>query len=176
MTNIDSRKTGDSKMPRPTMPPVPARHHDAAQASARPRELHPAAADTIERIHLVWEENDKLRAENNQLTKDNEVLKRVDAEKTKLISDLRQQLDNTQKTTDIRVQDVETHFRERLAESERAKERYLRYAVSISERLKAAGDDITAAHEAAMDMAGKSLDQTISEIETGMAKMVQQKE
>jgi len=170
MANIDTRKTGDSKMPRPPQPPA---RIPQPQSS---RELHPEAADTIDRIYHVWDENKKLIIDNDRLTKDNEVLKRVDAEKTALISDLRRQIEETQQASDKRVHDTETHFRERLAESEKAKERYLRYAVSISERLKAAGDDIAAAHDAAMDMAGKSLDQTISEIETGMSRIIQQKE
>jgi hypothetical protein len=171
---IDIRKlTGDSKMvptkttPVPSMPPPPQR--------PRPRELHPAAADTIEKIHLVWEENERLSNENIRLSQDNEVLKRTDVEKTSIISDLRRQIEEAQRTGDERLEKSETHFRERLAESERSKERYLRFAVTISERLKAAGDDIAAAHESAMEMAHKSsLDQTVSELDAGIAKMIQQ--
>src|SRR5215831_5544870 len=125
MANVlDPRKTGDSKMQRPMMPSTPP----------PPRELHPAAADAVARYSRVWEENDRLAADNVRLTQDNEVLKRIDAEKTALISDLRRQLEDTQQKADDRVHRTETHFRERLAESERIKERYLRFAVSISER------------------------------------------
>jgi hypothetical protein len=148
---------GDSQRP-PVVPP----------AQQRPRELHPAAADTIERIHQVWDENERLVAENRTLSGDNEVLRRVDAEKSALISTLRQNLEDAQKTADDRVYKTEAHLRERLAEAERNKERYLRYAVTISERLKACGDQIAAAHDVAMDMASKVPDQQLDEVEAAV--------
>jgi hypothetical protein len=136
----------------PPQPPQPA-HHDRTQQAQRPRELHPAAAEAVARYNQVWEENDRLAAESAKLTGENEILRRVDAEKTALISDLRRTVEETQRGSDERLAKAENHFRQRLAESERAKERYLRYAVSISERLKACGDQIAAAHETAMEMA-----------------------
>ena len=150
-------------VPAPSMPAPPP---------PRQRELHPAAADAVATYSQVWHENDRLLSENARLTQDNEVLRRTDAEKTAMISDLRRAVEETQRSADERVHKVETHHRDRLAESEKAKERYLRFAVSISERLRAAGDDIAAAHESAMEMANKSLDQTISELEVGMSKML----
>ena len=46
-----------------------------------------------------------------------------------------------------RIAMAEAHFRERLAESERNKEIYLRFAVSINERLNSGIDQIMAARE-----------------------------
>ena len=149
-------------MPMPTPPskPVPRGNsqqqvvpHEMVQQRARPREMHPAVAETLSRYAEVWEENDKLREENSRLQKDNEVLQKLDQEKTALIVDLRKTLDQTQKTSDERLHKAEVHFRERLAEAERAKERYLRYAVSISERIQGCISDLEAAHSISMDMA-----------------------
>ena len=67
---------------------------------------------------------------------------------------------------------AETHLRERLAEAERNKERYLRYAVSISERLKSCGENIAAAHDIAMDMAQSS--PKLDDIEQEIAKVTRQ--
>ena len=49
--------------------------------------------------------------------------------------------------SDNRIAMAEAHFRERLAESERNKEIYLRFAVSINERLNSGIDQIMAARE-----------------------------
>jgi ribosomal protein L16 Arg81 hydroxylase len=117
------------------------------------RDLHPAARDAVARYSEVWDENDRLTGEAVQLRGENEVLRRVDAEKTALISDLRRTLEESQRVTDQRVAKLEQDCRHRVAESERAKERYLRFAVAISERLKVCGDQIAAAHDSAMEMA-----------------------
>jgi hypothetical protein len=127
---------------RPPVPPMPQK-----------RELHPAAQEAVARYSAVWDENEKLAADAAQLRSENEVLRRVDAEKTALISDLRRSLEESQAQTDQRVSKIEEDSRRRVVEAEKAKERYLRYAVSISERLKACGDQIAAAHDIAIDMA-----------------------
>jgi len=139
--------------------PIPAVQRPQA------RELHPAARDAISRYSAVFDENDRLIEENAKLKGDNEVLRRVDAEKTALLSTLRQNLEEAQRAADERVQKTEAHFRERLADAERAKERYLRYAVTISERLKACGDQIAAAHDIAMEMANRPPDPPDKELE-----------
>jgi hypothetical protein len=129
--------------------------------------LHPAAQDAIDRYSAIFDENDRLLNENKELRSENEMLRRVDAEKTALISDLRRATEESQGRTDLRIVKLEADYRQRIGESERAKERYLRYAVSISERLKACGEQITAAHEAAMDMAktgGIELENEIAKI------------
>jgi hypothetical protein len=144
----------------------------APQQAQRPRELHPAAAEAVARYNQVWEENDRLAAENAKLSGENEILRRVDAEKTALISDLRRTVEETQRGSDERLAKAESHFRARLAESERAKERYLRYAVSISERLKACGDQIAAAHDTAMEMASGTTTAAAEGIEREIAALI----
>jgi len=130
-------------------PPV---HHDEVRQNKR-REMHPAAADAVARYSAVFDENELLRNENAELLNANEVLRRVDAEKSAIVADLRRIIDETQRAATEQVRAVEDHYRGRLTETERAKERYLRYAVSIAERLKACGDQIAAAHDTAMKMA-----------------------
>jgi hypothetical protein len=144
-------------------------HHDTVQQQSRSRELHPAAAEAMARYTAVWEENDRLHEHNAKLAKENEVLRKVDAEKTALISDLRRTLEESQRSSDIRVNNVETHYRERLAEAERSKERYLRFAVAISERLEACVEDLSSAHKTAMDMASKIPDRALDEIDQAIA-------
>ena len=161
-------RKGNSGEPKP-----PMMQHEVAQQVARPRELHPAAAEAVARYSAVWDENEKLTAAITKLQNDNEILRRVDAEKTALISDLRRNLEETQRTSDDRVQRVELHFRDRLGQAERSKERYLRYAVAISERLKACGDQIAEAHASAMDMANTTpLDAAEKRIEDEMKTLV----
>jgi hypothetical protein len=157
----DSQKVAAPPVPVPTM--------------QRPRELHPAAAEAVAKYNQVWEENDRLLAENAKLHGENDVLRRVDAEKTALISTLRQNLEDAQKMADDRVLKTEMHLRDRLAESERSKERYLRYAVTISERLKACGDQITAAHDIAMEMGHNVPDQQLNQIEAAITAAVKQR-
>jgi regulator of replication initiation timing len=127
--------------------------------SQQRRELHPAAAEAAARYSQVWEENDSLRAENDRLRNELDVSRNLDVEKTALLSDLRQTLADSQARNDDRMYKIEAHFRERLAESERNKERYLRYATAIAERLKGITDQIVAAHSAAMDMASAEHEQ-----------------
>ena len=120
----------------------------------RPQQQLPqAAAEAVARYAEVFEENERLSNECVKLRQENDTLRRVDAEKTALISDLRKAFEESQRTADARLAKAETEARYRLAESERAKERYLRYAVSISERLKTCGDQIAAAHDIAMELA-----------------------
>ena len=59
--------------------------HDVAQQRARPREIHPAVTEFHNKYAQVWDENDRLIAENIRLTKENEVLRQLDAEKSALI-------------------------------------------------------------------------------------------
>jgi hypothetical protein len=131
--------------------------------------MHPAVQEAMGRYAAIWEENDELRVENGKLAKDNEVLRKLDQEKTALIASLRATLEEAQKTTDARLSKQEAHFRERLAEVERAKERYLRYAVGISERLQACISDLQAANEAAMDMARHPGDDALDEVQKAVA-------
>ena len=88
-----------------------------------------------------------LREENAKLQRENEMLRRVDAEKTAIIADLRRNFEASVRASDDRIAMAEAHFRERLAESERNKEIYLRFAVSINERLNSGIDQIMAARE-----------------------------
>ena len=60
---------------------------------------------------------------------------------------------DSQHQADERIYKIEEHFRGRLAESERIKERYLRYAVAIAERLKGCADQISKAHSSALELA-----------------------
>jgi hypothetical protein len=135
--------------------------------------MHPAVAETMSRYAEVWDENDRLRDANIQLIKDNEVLQRLDQEKSALIKDLRHTLEETQKTSDERLHKAEVHHRERLTEAERAKERYLRYAVSISERIRGCISDLEAAHSTSMEMANQSSAEIESEIADAV-KAIQQ--
>ena len=75
------------------------------------------------------------------------MLRRVDAEKTAIIADLRRNFEASVRASDDRIAMAEAHFRERLAESERNKEIYLRFVVSINERLNSGIDQIMAARE-----------------------------
>jgi hypothetical protein len=129
------------------------------QQTHRQRELHPVAAEAMAKYTAVWEENDRLIEENQQLRKDNEALRAIDNEKSVLISNLRDVGQEAQRMSDDRIEKLEMHYRERLAEVERAKESYLRYAVTISERLKIGAENITQAHKIAMEMASKVDDQ-----------------
>src|SRR5215471_13243485 len=52
---------------------------DVAQQRARPREIHPAVTEFHNKYAQVWDENDRLIAENILLTKENEVLRQLDA-------------------------------------------------------------------------------------------------
>jgi predicted translin family RNA/ssDNA-binding protein len=137
--------------------------------------MHPAVAETMSRYAEVWDENDKLRDENVQLVKDNEVLQRLDQEKSTLIIDLRRTLEETQRTSDDRLHKAEVHFRERLAEAERAKERYLRYAVSISERIQGCISDLEAAHSTSMEMAHQDPKEIEDEISSAVKAMQENK-
>jgi hypothetical protein len=143
--------------------------------SQQRRELHPAAAEAAARYSQVWEENDSLRAENNRLRNELDVARNLDVEKTALLSDLRQTLADSQARNDDRMYKIEAHFRERLAESERNKERYLRYATAIAERLKGITDQIVAAHSAAMDMASAEHEQpNVKQATDGVAEALRQ--
>jgi hypothetical protein len=92
---------------------------------------------------------ERAREENAKLQSENEMLRRVDAEKTAIIADLRRNFEASVRASDDRIAMAEAHFRERPAESERNKEIYLRFAVSINERLNSGIDQITAAREIA---------------------------
>src|SRR5215467_8100771 len=92
----------------------------------RSREVHPAVTEFQNRYAQMWDDNEELRASNTRLINENEMLRRLDAEKTALVSSLRQTLEDSQRSTEERLSKQEHHFRERLAEAERAKERYLR--------------------------------------------------
>ena len=142
--------------------------HDVAQQKARPKEMHPAVAEAMGRYAAIWEENDELRAENGKLQQENDVLRKLDQEKSALIDSLRSGIAEAQKVTDQRLSAQETHYRERLAEAERAKERYLRFAVSMSERVESCMSDLQATHDLAMEMAH----QTPSEIEGHIAEAI----
>jgi hypothetical protein len=129
--------------------------------------LHPAAQDAIDRYSAIFDENDRLINEAKELRNENEMLRRVDGEKTALISDLRRMIEDNQHMNDQRIAKLEIDYRQRVTDAERAKERYLRFAVAISERLKVCGDQISAAHETAMDMAksgGVELENEIAKI------------
>lgn len=130
----------------------------------RQRDLHPAAVEAVTRYSQVWDENDRLVQENQRLRNDNEMLQRLDKEKTALINDLRQQIIDLQHRAEERLTRSETYHRERLAEADKSKERYLRYAVSINERLRACIDQIHAAHNLALEMAQKKPQQLEEEI------------
>src|SRR5215467_9287203 len=119
--------------------------HDVAQQQRRPREVHPAVTEFQNRYAQIWDENDRLREDNVRLSHENDVLRKLDVEKSGLIDSLRTALTEAQRTTDQRLGAQEAHFRERLAEAERAKERYLRYAVSISTDIKACISNLEAA-------------------------------
>jgi DNA-binding ferritin-like protein len=165
--NMPTLRKGNSEARPPML------HHDASQQANRHRELHPAAAEAVARYSAVWDENEKLIAETTKLRSDNEMLHRVDAEKTALISDLRRCLEDSARAADERVARVELHLRERLADAERSKERYLRYAVAIAERLKACGDQITEAHNSAMEMANTTpMDSAEHKIDEEMRKLL----
>jgi len=154
-------------------PPVTAIPHDAAQQKSRPREMHPAVQEAMGRYAQIWEENDKLRDDNIRLAHENDVLRKLDTEKSALIESLRAGMVEAQKITDQRLAAQETHYRGRLAEAERAKERYLRYAVSISTDLKAAIQNLEAADQTAMDMAHTPSDKQLSEIDAAIAEATQ---
>jgi len=118
--------------------------------------MHPAVQEAMGRYAAIWEENDELRTENGKLQKENEVLRSLDKEKSDLIASLRKTAEDAQTAFDARLNQAESHLRERLAEAERAKERYLRYAVSMSERIQSSITDLQAMHDVAMDMAHSS--------------------
>jgi hypothetical protein len=155
----------------PTKPPTRGNSqqqvvpHEMLQQQARPREVHPAVTEFHNRYAKIWEDNDALRGENDRLTKENEVLRKLDAEKSALIESLRQGLVEAQRVTDQRMGTQETHFRERLAEAERAKERYLRYAVSISTDIKSCIQNLEAADQTAMEMAYSPSEKTLTDID-----------
>jgi hypothetical protein len=86
------------------------------------------------------------------------MLRRVEAEKTAIIADLRRNFEASVRASDDRIAMAEAHFRERLAESERNKEIYLRFAVSINERLNSGIDQIMAAREIARQLAHETAD------------------
>ena len=86
------------------------------------------------------------------------MLRRVDAEKTAIIADLRRNFEASVRASDDRIAMAEAHFRERLAESERNKEIYLRFTVSINERLNSGIDQIIAAREIARQLARETAD------------------
>ena len=86
------------------------------------------------------------------------MLRRVDAEKTAIIADLRRNFEASVRASDDRIAMAEAHFRERPAESERNKEIYLRFAVSINERLNSGIDQIMAAREIARQLAHETAD------------------
>jgi len=142
--------------------------HDVAQQRARPREIHPAVTEFHNKYAQVWDENDRLIAENIRLTKENEVLRQLDAEKSALIDSLRKTAEEAHRTTDARMAAQETHFRERVAEAERAKERYLRFAVSMSERVQSCISDLQATHDLAMEMAHGS-NKPLNDVEQAVA-------
>jgi len=145
--------------------------HDVAQQRARPREVHPAVTEFQNRYAQIWDENDRLVADNTRLTKENEVLRQLDAEKSALIDSLRKTAEETQRTTDARLVAQEAHFRDRVAEAERAKERYLRFAVSMSERVQSCISDLQATHDLAMEMAHGS-NKPLSDVEKAVADAI----
>ena len=169
-------------IPNPPMKP-PARGnsqqqvipHDAAQQRTRSREMHPAVQEAMGRYAAIWEENDEFRSENGKLQKENEVLRKLDAEKSALIESLRAAILESQKTTDARLSAQETHYRERLAEIERAKERYLRYAVSISTDIKACISNLEAADATAMEMAKTPLERHLEDARAAVEEAISDK-
>ena len=56
-----------------------------------------------------------LREENAKLQSENEMLRRVDAEETAIIADLRRNFEASVRASDDRIAMAEAHFRERLA-------------------------------------------------------------
>jgi len=144
--------------------------HDTAQQKARPREMHPAVQEAMGRYAAIWEENDELRTENGNLAKENEVLRQIDREKSALIDSLRTAIAEAQKVTDQRLSVQEAHYRERLGQAELAKERYLRYAVSISTDIKSCIQSLEAADATAMDMANSPGEKQLSEIDAAIAE------
>jgi len=147
--------------------------HDAVQQRDRPREMHPAVQEAMGRYAAIWEENDELRTENGKLQKENDVLRKLDQEKSALIDSLRAGIAEAQKVTDQRLSTQETHYRERLAEAERAKERYLRYAVSISTDIKACITSLEAADQTAMEMAHSPGKKQLDEVEAAIVEATQ---
>jgi hypothetical protein len=152
--------------------------HETAQQKARPKEMHPAVAEAMGRYAQIWEENDELRTENGNLQKENDVLRKLDAEKSALIESLRIAITEAQRVTDQRLSTQEAYYRERLAEAERAKERYLRYAVSISTDIKACITSLEAADTTAMEMAHSPGEKALKDIDTAIeeaARAVEQR-
>jgi hypothetical protein len=127
--------------------------------------MHPAVAEAMGRYAAIWEENDELRAENGKLQQENEVLRKLDKEKSAIIDSLRAGIAEAQKVADQRLSGQEIHYRERLAEAERAKERYLRYAVSISTDIKACITNLEAADQTAMEMAHSPGENALQEVD-----------
>lgn len=165
---------GRGNQNQPPMPQRPARPAPPPPEAQLPsRELHPAAQEAVARYSAVWDENDRLRADNQRLEGENDVLRKVDAEKSSMLSDLRRTLEETQRAADDRVNRTEAHFRERLVAAELGKERYLRYAVTLSERLKACSEQIAAAHDVAMEMANTKgqLDRVEDDIAAEIARL-----
>ena len=163
-------------MAMPTPPPKPPSRPGNSQQQvipherSRSREMHPAVQEAMGRYAQIWEENDKLRDENARLAHENDVLRKLDIEKSGLIDSLRAGIAEGQKVTDQRLGTQETHYRERLAEAERAKERYLRFAVSMSERVQSCISDLKATHDLAMEMAH----QNPSEVEEQIANAIKE--
>jgi len=170
MVNFRRDKTDPKLPPRPT-PPV-ARPSEPTPPS-RPRELHPVAQEYMARYAAVWDENDALRAENERLKSEIEVARKLDEARTTMLNDLQQQLADAVRNGDKRVEAIELHFRDRLAQAERSKERYLRYAVGIGEQLKSCADHIATAHASAMEMSNTApLDEAEKKIEAEMKDLV----
>jgi hypothetical protein len=168
MTMVSPFRKGNSdpRLPQ-TNPPAPP------PSMVQPRELHPAAKAAAAQYSAVWEENDILRAENQRLKNEIDVARNLDIEKTAMLSDMRARLDEAGRSADDRVAKVELHYRDRLAEAERAKERYLRYAVGIGERIKGCLEQLAGAHAHAMDMADSTpIDAAVHKIDAAMKEMV----
>jgi hypothetical protein len=145
-------------------------HHDAVQSSQRPREIHPAVTEFQNNYARVWEDNDRLREENSRLIHDNEVLRQVDKEKSALIETLRASIVEAQKVADQRLATQEEHYRGRLTEAERHRERYMRYAVSMSTDLKSAISNLEAADATAMEMAHSPGEKALTDVERAIAE------
>jgi hypothetical protein len=133
--------------------------------------MHPVAAEAMSRYAQVWDDNERLRRDNNELIRENEVLRGVDKEKSDLIVELRRTLEETISRSDARILGAETHYREEVSVVKRSMERYLRYAVSINERINGCIQDLQAAHEISMDMAHQPTDQPVKNQEKLIAEV-----
>jgi len=143
-----------------------------------PKEMHPVAAEAMSRFAQVYDDNERLRRDNHELVKENEVLRGVDKEKGDLIAALQAQNVDVINRCDARVLGLENHFRQQLIVAEHAKEKYLRYAVALAERINSCVADLQVALETATEMAKvepkdvaiKDIDRLVKEVEDAVAE------